>query len=285
MKYFLPIIFSALVFTGCGTISGSTAGTEETGSDAAAPSVKIIKYKLPVVLKETRKYHTGDVDIYTTYEYEKGTEILLSSTTFDSDDEILEYVKTEKNEKTVKYMYFDKSSKPVKTRVTGADNNGNITESLLIDSRGKQISRSEYEYDNSEKVKWSIYDSNNTLLAYNTYLYDENGNNTKINSFSPTGGLEEYFINSYDESGNIISTEHFNSSGKKLDSSVSKYKNDMIIEKNFYKGEKTLIRKISYDYNNNYTIQTGTVFTAGGDIIEIIEKEYFFIEKEKEILQ
>ncbi len=53
----------------------------------------------------------------------------------------------------------------------------------MTDSKGNQISRSEYAYTGNLKNKWNIFDSNNALLAYNTYEYDKKGNNTEIKSF------------------------------------------------------------------------------------------------------
>ena len=275
--------------TGCATdVNSAAENTDQLAAAAAAPekpAYKVVKYKEPVVFREIRKYHTGEIDVYKTFEYKKGTDNLISATTFDSAEEILDYLKTEYNEGSVKYSYFSKNNELIKTKNIIKDSSGNIIEITMSDSSGKQISRSEYEYNGSLKTKWSIYNSNDALLAYNTYSYDKNGNNTEIKSFSPAGALEEYFINEFDDSGNIISVKHYSSDEKLLDSSKHVFENGWIKEETFYKGEKTLQRKKMYTYNDNFSFQSCNISIAGGQTIEIIEKEFFFIEKEKTIMQ
>ncbi len=81
MKYVFTLIFTILILAGCGTTKNAVQDTEEKPAAAnpvEKPSVKIIKFKLPVLSKEIRKYHTGDIDVYKTYEYEKGSDILVS---------------------------------------------------------------------------------------------------------------------------------------------------------------------------------------------------------------
>ena len=289
MKYILTLVFTIFLLSGCGTTQQSVQITEEQPETAEKPvekpAFKVIKYKLPVVSKEIRKYHTGDIDVYKTFEYESGTDILVSSTTYDSADEKLDYITTEKADGAEKHTYYNSSNEIIKTKIIKKDNSGNIAEITIIDSKGKQISRSEYSYTGNLKDKWSIFDSNNAPLAYNTYEYDNEGNNTVIKSFSAAGKLEEYFKNSFDKNGNLISSMHYDSEDKLLDSSKHIYENSFIKEESFYKGEKALQRKKMYSYNSDYTVQTCEVSIPGGQVVEIIEKEFFFIDKEKTIMQ
>ena len=291
MKYFLLLIFTISVLAGCGTTGNSVkeATTEvqpqEVEKTEDKPSVKVIKYKQPVVSKEIRKYHSGDIDVYKVFEYMEGTDILLSSTTYDSADEILDYIKAETAENTEKQVYYNSAGQIEKSKLIKKDASGNITEIIMADAKGNQITRSEYSFTGSLKDKWSIYDSNDALLAYNTYKYDNEGNNTEIKSFSPAGKLEEYYINDFDKEGNIISSKHFGSDDKLIDTSKYIYEKGMIKEESFYKGEKSLQRKKSFSYNDDNSVQTCNVSISGGQIVEIIEKELFFIDKEKTIIQ
>ena len=291
MKYFLLLIFTVSVLAGCGTTQNAVKETaaeqqiQEVEKTEEKPAVKVIQYKHPVVLKETRKYHTGDIDIYKVFEYEKGTDILLSCITYDSADEIIDYIKAEISENTEKQTYYSSNGEIEKIKLIKKDSLGNITEVTMNDAKGNQITRSEYVFTGSLKDKWSIFDSNNALLAYNTYTYDKNGNNTEIKSFSPAGKLEEYFINDFDLEGNIISSKHFDSSDKAVDSTKYVYEKGMIKEESFYKGEKVLQRKKSFSYNDDNSVQTCNVSITGGQTVEIVEKEFFFLDKEKTIIQ
>ena len=286
MKKYLFIFLSFAILSGCATTKDTKAVVQETETIAekeTAQSFETIKYQKAVVNRETRKYRNGEIDIYTVYEYENGTENLVSSITYDSADEIMESVKVENKSGLSIFNYFDKDSNLLKTKKVSIDANSNITAVFLEDSRGNQISRSSFEYENNNKVKWEIFDSSDSLLAYNIYLYDQNSNNIEIKSFSPSDSLEEYFINEFDSNGNLISMKHYNSSGKILDSSKHLYTGDWVKEEEFYKGEKSLTRKIIYDYNDDFTKQEKKVYMPDGQIIEIIEKKYFYIEKEKKI--
>ncbi len=286
MKKYLFIFLSFAILSGCATTKDTKAVVQETETIAekeTAQSFETIKYKKAVVNRETRKYRNGEIDIYTVYEYENGTENLASSITYDSADEIMESVKVENKSGLSIFNYFDRDSNLLKTKTVSIDANSNITAVFLEDSRGNQISRSSFEYENNNKVKWEIFDSSDSLLAYNIYLYDQNSNNIEIKSFSPSDSLEEYFINEFDSNGNLISMKHYNSSGKILDSSKHLYTGDWLKEEEFYKGEKSLTRKIIYDYNDDFTKQEKKVYMPDGQIIEIIEKKYFYIEKEKKI--
>ncbi len=286
MKKYLFIFLSFAILSGCATTKDTKAVVQETETIAekeTAQSFETIKYKKAVVNRETRKYRNGEIDIYTVYEYENGTENLASSITYDSADEIMESVKVENKSGLSIFNYFDRDSNLLKTKTVSIDANSNITAVFLEDSRGNQISRSSFEYENNNKVKWEIFDSSDSLLAYNIYLYDQNSNNIEIKSFSPSDSLEEYFINEFDSNGNLISMKHYNSSGKILDSSKHLYTGDWVKEEEFYKGEKSLTRKIIYDYNDDFTKQEKKVYMPDGQIIEIIEKKYFYIEKEKKI--
>ncbi len=291
VKYFLISVFAISVLTGCGTTQKAVEEpqvqqlpqTEEKAAEK--PSVQIIKYRVPVVLKETRKYHNGEIDIYSVFEYENGTDNMISCTTYDSADEITEIIRAERSENIEKNYYYNSSNDLIKTKIITKDSSGNIIEEQLIDSKDSQITRSEYTYAGTLKEKWSIFDSNNALLAYNTYIYDEKGNNTEIKSFSPSGKMEEYFINEFNDNGNIVSVKHFSSDEKLMDSSSHIYKNGFISEESFYKGEKSLQMKKNYSYNEDNTVQICKVSVSGGQIIEILEKEFFFIEKEKTIIE
>ena len=286
MKKYLFIFLSFAILSGCATTKDTKAVVQETETIAekeTAQSFETIKYKKAVVNRETRKYRNGEIDIYTVYEYENGTENLALSITYDSADEIMESVKVENKSGLSIFNYFDRDSNLLKTKKVSIDANSNITAVFLEDSRGNQISRSSFEYENNNKVKWEIFDSSDSLLAYNIYLYDQNSNNIEIKSFSPSDSLEEYFINEFDSNGNLISMKHYNSSGKILDSSKHLYTGDWVKEEEFYKGEKSLTRKIIYDYNDDFTKQEKKVYMPDGHIIEIIEKKYFYIEKEKKI--
>ena len=291
MKYILLLLFTISILAGCGTTQNSVQEPvpeekpEQLENTVEKPEFIVIKYNYPVVVRETRKYHTGDIDVYKKYEYEKNTDILVSCTTYDSGDEILEYIKTEKTENSEKHLYFNSSNELLKTKLIEKDSSGNITEVSMLDSSNNQISRSEYEYSGSLKTKWNIFDSNNALLAYNTYSYDKEGNNTEIRSFSPTGSLEEYFIHEIDNDGNITSVKHYDSKDNLITSSRHIFENSLIKEELFYKGAKALQRKKAYSYSNDNTVQTCEVSVTGGQIVEIIEKEFYFIEKEKTIKQ
>ena len=87
------------------------------------------------------------------------------------------------------------------------------------DNDGLVRSYAEYEYaelDNGrwERVKGSRYDADGSLIAYNTFEYDENGELIRDNFYNADGELQYYHIRVHDENG--TREEGYNADGTPL---------------------------------------------------------------------
>ncbi len=273
------------VFSGC-------AGTP-------APSVKIddkvpqikqentstgpVIIRIPVLLSEIKYQRNDYIDTKTVNTYEDGSDRLIKSITYDNSGVVLETSSAEYSSDRVLFSWFDRENILLKKKMITYDKTGNVTATILYDNTGKQISRSVYKYEgnNSLKSKWEIYDSADVLLGYNEYIY-ENGNNIRTNSYSPAGTLEEYFLYKY---SNELMTEmsHYSKSGKKTSGAVYEYnKDNLIASETIYKGEKSVINEIIYEYSEKEGKRTekSIIKTPDGTVVETVEKVFAFIEKE-----
>lgn len=262
------------------TVLSAEAASVSAAAETETEQQKVIK--IPVMVSETRYLRNNQVDTKIINTYEHGTDRLLESVTYDKTGETVETAVTTYSDNESETLYHDKEKNLLKKRKNITDSMGNTVESVLFDSRGNQISRSLYSYGDTgtERTKWEIYDSSDLLLGYNLYHYEE-GRLAKTESLSPSGTVEEYFLYSYDNSGNLIRAERFNKGGKRLSATVYEYREDLPVNEKIYRGEKTLINEIEYDYSerNGRRVEKSHIKTPDGTVIETVEKEFIFIEK------
>ncbi len=277
------LIILLLIVTGCTSTKSPSNETEEAVKSVREETVKIVRISIPVLLSETKYQKSGHIDTKLVNTYAEETDRLLTSVTYDGASEIFETATVSYNGNESFFSYFDREKNLQKKRKTISDKDGNILESVLYDNAGKQISRSVYRYDAdlNKKVKWEIYDSSDLLLGHNQYIY-ENGKNTRTESFSPSGTLEEYYIYTYDADGNMTESVRYDRAGKKIAVTAFAYKNNQIISEKIFRGEKTLLNEIIYEYaeKDGKKTEKRIIKSPNGSVIEIIEKVFFLIEKE-----
>ncbi|MDX9800918.1 MAG: hypothetical protein RBT69_06250 [Spirochaetia bacterium] len=274
------------VFTGC---AGSPAPSAEPENNIVQVNQEIsspepAKIIVPILLSETKYQRMGYVDTKTVNTYKSGSSRLIQSTTYDNAGVVLETASAEYSNNSSLLSWYDRDNNLLKKKKITTDNKGNVIETILFENTGKQVSRSLYKYegDNSKKTKWEIFDSSDILLGYNEYIY-ENGNNVRTDSYSPAGVLEEYFTYKY-ANNMMTDMSHYNKSGKKISGSIYKYnKDNLIASEIIYKGEKSIINEIIYEYSeeDGKRTETSIIKTPKGDVVEIVEKVFAFIEKEQ----
>jgi len=281
----ITLLIILAVFSGC---AGTPAPSEKTDDKvpqilqedkSAGPEI----IRVPVLLSETKYQRNDYIDTKTVNTYEEGSDRLIKSATYDNSSVVLETSSAEYSSDRALFSWFDRENNLLKKKMITYDKTGNVTAAVLYDNTGKQISRSVYKYeaDNYLKSKWEIYDSADVLLGYNEYVY-ENGNNIRTNSFSPAGTLEEYFLYKY---SNDLMTDmsHYSKSGKKISGAVYTYnKDNLIASEIIYKGEKSVINEIIYEYSEKEGKRTekSIIKTPDGTVVETVEKVFAFIEKE-----
>ena len=250
------------------------------GSIMAQVTKVVKKNQIPILISETKYKKTDVIDTKTINKYKDNTDKLISSILYDNSGEIIEQTAVTYKGNEAIYATSDKNGELLRSKKIISNSNGVILETIFYDFKGKQASKSVFKYNNdfSEKTKWEVYNSENELLSYNTYVY-VNGKNTRSESYSSKGGMEEYFLFSYDKNGNMTESGHFDKSGKKISGTVFEYKNNVLVSEKIYKGEKTLLNEMSYDYSekDGKKVERKTVKAPDSTIIEIIEKEFSFI--------
>ena len=165
----------------------STSLMQEVYNNAQGELIKMVNYDEAGTITGVDEYANNRVSThheyvqgkatgnYTTYEYDdRGNNIC--TTEYNSEDKVTRTVKKEYNANNDTTLYLE----------TGAD--------------GKQISKTEYNYnEKGQEVKTVFYDANGET-GYVTYDYDEQGRKIKMNEFAK-GKLISYRNFTYDENG------------------------------------------------------------------------------------
>lgn len=132
------------------------------------------------------------------------------------------------------------SNKKVKNDWTKDNLKGNVkfytqTEYKAIERFGKVEPEKERGFEDNEQVN-----------------YDQNGNKTEHNWYTPKGDLFQKYIYKYDDKGNQAEENRYDSNGYLGGKYVYKYDDDnKIIETNYFKSNGDLFIKFTYKYDEN----------------------------------
>ena len=277
-----------LLLAGCASAPESAAAAAPAEEPAAFLDPPDEKYetvirRIPVLARETRYLSSGNPGMYTEFEYKPGTTVLISSVTYDMAGSVYEKMEAEHRDSTIIMLYHDRQNALMQMKRETYDSKGNLTESVLFDNSASQVSRSVYSFDDAgSRIKWEIYDSSDTLLAYNSYLYEE-GLNVRTESFSPSGVLEEYYVSSFSSEGRKTETRSYNSAGRLLGRTVYTYEGDRPASEMRYRGENILLggKRYSFEETEKSLTEKIDILNRDGSVLETVEKKYIFIIEEE----
>lgn len=153
--------------------------------------------------------------------------------------------------------------------------------------------------DNGSLVKREVYSPEGELLYYDQYLYDENGSNTFISTFSATDehqsskgfrwtednkvslkasynstkDLTAYIYYIYDESGKIIEQYSYGSDFQLQFFDIYQYQSGVLSYEGHYNAEGSLEYALLSDYENGL-LSKQSVYSNGGELQSYTEYEY-----------
>ena len=279
LKIFANIFFIAVFFTACAT----TSNTVEPAADkvTAAPAVEEVK-KEPVKIvttvfypvKEESYFGDGTKDEYRIFSYNDDGTLLLKEKLYSSDDQPQESIVSEylSSELAIRKFYGSDSNLKSYEKII-MDSNGSILKNEKFDNKDNLQSISAYEYKNGLKVNWRVYNASNSLLSTIDYIYTGKLL-TRIESLSPGGDLEEYFVVKYDSNGLLVENTHFNTDGKIEDSKTFEYKDGFLFMEEEHRKNGSVSRKVMYQNDKNGNPVEIVFMDAGDNVQERLVRTY-----------
>jgi len=242
----------------------------------------IVEKKVPVKVektvfypvKETSYYADGEVDEVTLYTYDNKKIHLLKKEVFDN-DAVLQGMESYEysGNMAIRSNWYAKNKELQGYHKFYYNKANELITDEFYDAKDNLQSKSEYEWVNSNKTVWKVYDGSGTLLSTTQYEY-RNRLNVRINNSDPGGKHQDYFILDHDKGGHVIKETHFSNADKVLDATVYKYKNGYLSEKNILRGNGSVKVKIVYSNDKDGNPTEIIYMDSGNNVNERIEKEY-----------
>ncbi len=253
---------------------------------------KIQKNKIASVSQWTHKFNKDKVDpkgyvtVVTNYD-KNGNEVEIINYKQNGSVSSRHTYKYDNQNRKIEYLqYQDYRQKGIELafrQVFTYDKNGNKASELGFD--GRTTYRIAYSYFPNGKQKEIIrYNAANQVEE--KWIYEHNGNNTKISIFKPVGTLSKITERKYDSAGNLLDEKNTSGDGKELARTVFTYNaNNLPISKSeyyagelrasysyVYDGQNQLIETYLIKPNNTRLLYSSYKYDGQGNIVE--EKWY-----------
>jgi len=237
------------------------------------------KEKKPLLVKESVYFPNGLLDTYTLYFYNRDTGNLVREEQYAADGTIFEKVTYKyENGTLVEKTIWGVDNKIKLQHCYTYDRNGQMISDVIYDESGKIQTISRYENDEKgNRLKWSVFDGSGSLHAFTTYHY-EGGLIFSIKIFSLSKKLESYSIIEYDENKIKTKESFFSSNGSLLRYIQYHYSDNLLVEEKRFDSQGSLTSKLLYQYDEYGNIIKLSYIGREGNIIEIVEREYRFLE-------
>ena len=283
IKSVLKIISSFFLIPAFFTVC-ATAPIPSESALAADKSTSVVEQvkKEPVKIittvfypvKEESYFGDGTKDEYRIFSYNDDGTLLLKEELFSSDDQLQESIVSEysSSESSIRKFYDSDGNLKSYEKIT-MDYNGNILKNEKFDNRDNLQSISAYEYKNGLKINWKVYSASNSLLSSTDYIYTGKLL-TRIESLSPGGDLEEFFVLKYDPNGLLMENNHFNSDGKIEDSKTYEYKDGFLFIEKQHRKNGSVSRKVMYQNDKNENPVEIVFMDAGDNVQERLVRIY-----------
>ncbi len=239
---------------------------------------KVIPEELALLSKEYSYYADGLLEKYTVFTYKENSAELIKEELYNNLDELIQTISYKFSNELVSMKESYNSEGIIKSYRIYTYNDMNLIESeSRFDEQDSIQSASKYEYNNAgNRIKWSIHDGTGALLAYNTYLYQDNAN-IRIDFFNPSGKLKKYSTIEYDANNNKIK-ESFYLPNKKLQNyTMYFYKNNLLITESSFEIPEKHTHSVSYEYDQNGNIIRINYSDKNKIIVEMKKREYKLI--------
>lgn len=248
---------------------------EKKEAEHAEPEMKKVVEDVQLVSKRSSYYSDGVLASYREYSYdEEGTE-KREEVMYNSDDEVEERITySYEDGKLIEKQNYNEEGDLQRINQFAYDENGFLIEEKLVNPKGETQTLQEFEY-NSEgrKIKWSIFNGEGALLSYSMYGY-EDGLNTKIENFSASGNLLDYFIIEYNTDKNPIKRTWYDSDDQIVESRAYEYEEGALKKETLFRANGSVKRHIIYSNNSSGNPIEVVYMDAGENIQEQVTYEY-----------
>ncbi len=279
LKILTSIFFISVFFTACATApKASEPAVVKDTSGAVVEAVKKEPVKIVTTVyypvKEESYFGDGAKDEYRVFTYNDDGTLLLKEDLYGSDDKLQESIVSNyfSPESGIKKFYGSDGNLKTYEKII-LDSDGNILKNEKYDNKDNLQSISTYEYANGLKTNWKVYGSSNNLLSTTDYKYTGKLL-TRIESLSPGGEMEEYFVLKYNSNGLLVENTHFNSVGDVEDSKTFEYKGGFLIMEQQHRKNGSVSRKIMYRNDKNGNHVEIVYMDAGDNVQERLVRTY-----------
>ncbi len=280
MSMVLVLLFSVLMF-GCATVPAvdeapdSVAAVPEDPEPELAPEPEP-SFRTEYLLTRERSFlGDGRLDAYRELSYEPTGTGLLEDLRFTANGRLIQARRYELHDgRPVEERLYDQENQLSAIRRYQYDAQGNVMMEEQLDAAEEFQTRSTYGYDaDGRRTSWQVFSSFAGLMGSTAYSYDNN-RLTRIDSLSPAGNLEEYFIVEYDGEGRPVRRTQFDARDRRLGYVQYEYEGDTLVRETVRRGTGAVQRSVSYEYDQAGNIVGESHFDGAGNLRERIEREF-----------
>lgn len=284
-KTYIGLLLSAVVlFSMMGCASAPVQSVEEAVSRAPAPAAeeqkevtktKKIVEEVQIVSKELAYYWDGVLASYRVYKYAEEGVQRLEEILYNSDDEVQEQIVYKYEGGNCRTMQtFNDAGKLQSYHTYRYNSKNQVVEDAYFNARDELQTRQEYEYDaDGKKIRWNVYNGDNALLSYTLYLY-EGKLNTRVENYSTSDQLLDYFVNEYSPEGNLSRSIWYSENDKVEETREYTYEKAFLVEEKILRGNGSVRRRVQFTNNDSGNPVEKVFLDGGGNIQERVTYEY-----------
>lgn len=272
-KLIVPVLFLVAVFlfmNGCATQPPQSP----EASEAEEVETKKVVEEIQLVSKRLTYYWDGVLASYTNYEYAEEGAVKLQEV-YSSDDQMQERIVSKyEGDNLRSRQTFNGEGELLRYHTYTYNSQGLLLEDALYNADDQLQSRQEYEYDEQgKKVRWNVYSSEGALLSYTEYSY-ENGLNTRIENYSPSGELQDFFTIEYNADRQVTKRTWHEDEDTIEEIRSYSYENGALVEETILRGNGSVKQEIEYSNNEAGNPVEVVYRDGGGTVQEQIAYEY-----------
>ena len=161
------------------------------------------------------------------------------------------------------------------------DQSGNLIRDSLMDTKGDPIFSYAYAFNaKGERTRLEIFASDDILLSYSTYHY-EDGRNVRVENYSTIDVLQEYLERDFDSQGRPVLEVITEVGGQELEKVRYEYSKGFLVRReSTVRTRKTGAEEYSYDEFGNMTERVR--YDRTGKVVETNEYRYTEVSEDEE---
>ena len=143
---------------------------------------------------------------------------------------------------------------------------GDLLSQTFMNAKEVQQSANEYVWKEGKKTQWTAkLGANGNTQAKTLYLYDANGNNSRVEVYDAGNKLVTVYENTYNAAGQIQVRKGLDNSGVLVEQTNFSWKGNQKVKEETI---KPLLRTLDYTYSDDTTAPTGIASSVRGRLAE-----------------